>query len=467
MNKIKRGMYVVSKTKKYLSLMVVIVFALTIMLAGCGGQKTSQSSEGAPAPQTETSQKKVEVVFWHNMNALTDRQSIEDAVQTFNKEHPNIEVKAVLVPGTETDATKLMTAVAAGEGPDVYYLDRFTVAQRAHAGMLEPLEDYLTQLGTNIDDLKSKFFDFAIEEATYKGKLYALPWDTDARVLYYNKKLFKEAGLDPERPPQTISELDEYANKLTKVQGGKILQIGFIPWRGQGWPYTWGWVFGGKFYDHETKKFTFADDPKIVASLEWQKTYADKYGIKNIDSFFAAFGDGGGAEPVDPFMMGKEAMRIDGNWFLSTLRKFADPKVCEWGIAPIPYPGGREKDSTWAGGWSLVIPKGAKHPKEAAEFIQWMATKGAIKYAKDTAHFSAIKEGTLEVVKEDPDQKLFYELLNGPNAHSRPVVPVGALVWDELVRARDDALYGKKVPQQALKEAQEKVQKELDKALSE
>ncbi|HAA63957.1 MAG TPA: ABC transporter substrate-binding protein, partial [Thermoanaerobacter sp.] len=122
-----------------------------------------------------------------------------------------------------------------------------------------------------------------------------------------------------------------------------------------------------------------------------------KYGIKNIDSFFAAFGDGGGAEPVDPFMMGKEAMRIDGNWFLSTLRKFADPKVCEWGIAPIPYPGGREKDSTWAGGWSLVIPKGAKHPKEAAEFIQWMATKGAIKYAKDTAHFSAIKEGTLEV----------------------------------------------------------------------
>ncbi len=160
-------------------------------------------------------------------------------------------------------------------------------------------------------------------------------------------------------------------------------------------------------------------------------------------------------------------MRIDGNWLLSTLRKFADPKVCEWGIAPIPYPDGGEKGSTWAGGWSLVIPKGAKHPKEAAEFIQWMATKGAIKYAKDTAHFSAIKEGTLRVVEEDPDQNLFYELLNGPNTHSRPVIPIGALVWDELVNAWNDALYGKKTPRQTLKDAQEKVQKELDKALSE
>lgn len=46
--------------------------------------------------------------------------------------------------------------------------------------------------------------------------LYALPWDTDARVIYYNKEHFREAGLDPEKPPRTIEELDEYADKLTK-----------------------------------------------------------------------------------------------------------------------------------------------------------------------------------------------------------------------------------------------------------
>ncbi|MDI3523742.1 extracellular solute-binding protein, partial [Kosmotoga sp.] len=73
----------------------------------------------------------VEVVFWHNMSNPVDKRAIDEIVQKFNETHPNIRVKVVLVPGSETEVTKLMTAVAAGTGPDVYYLDRFTVAQRA------------------------------------------------------------------------------------------------------------------------------------------------------------------------------------------------------------------------------------------------------------------------------------------------------------------------------------------------
>jgi len=408
----------------------------------------------------------VEVVFWHSMSNPVDRKSIEGAVANFNATHPNIHVKCVLVPGSETDITKLMTAVAAGTGPDVYYLDRFTVAQRSHYGVLEPLDGYLTQLGVDIKALKSKFFPFAIKEATYNGKLYALPWDTDARVLYYNKKLFKKAGLDPNKPPRTIAELDEYAEKLTVKKGNRIIEIGFIPWRGQGWHYTWGWAFGGKFYDPALKKFTFADDPKILAALKWEKTYADKYGIKNIDAFLSAYtaAAGGGAAPIDPFLIGKEAMRIDGNWFLSQIKQFA-PKGFEWGMTPIPYPPYGERNSTWAGGWSLVIPKGAKHPKEAAEFMYYMATKGEVKYAIDTAHFSALIEGTKKVVEADPDQKLFADLL--PTAHCRPVIPVGALLWDKLTDAWNYALYGKKTPEQALRDAQNEVQAALDKALAE
>ncbi|RKX52818.1 MAG: ABC transporter substrate-binding protein, partial [Thermotoga sp.] len=113
----------------------------------------------------------VEIVFWHSMSNPVDKKSIEESVAKFNKTHPNIKVKVVLVPGTETEVTKLMTAVAAGTGPDVYYLDRFTVAQRAHQGVLECLEDYLVQLGVDVEKLKSKYFDFAIAEATYNGKL--------------------------------------------------------------------------------------------------------------------------------------------------------------------------------------------------------------------------------------------------------------------------------------------------------
>ncbi len=400
---------------------------------------------------------KVEIVFWHNMSNPVDKQSIEGIVEEFNKTHPNIHVKVVLVPGSETEVTKLMTAVAAGTGPDVYYLDRFTVAQRAWQGVLEPLEDYLVQLGVNIDELKSKYFKFAIQEASYNGKLYALPWDTDVRVLYYNKKLFEKAGLDPNKPPVTIEELDEYAEKLTVKKGDRYVQLGFVPWAGQGWHYTWGWAFGGKFYDPNTKRFCFADDPKIIASFKWQKSYADKYGIKNIDAFFSMFAGG-----MNPFLAGKLAMVVDGNWFLAQIRKFA-PKGFEYGIAPIPYPIYGEAGSTWAGGWSLVIPKGAKHPKEAAEFILYMATKGQIKYALDTAHLPTYKEALPELLKKDPEQKVFADLL--PKAHCRPVVPVGAFLWDKLTEARDYVLHGQKTVEEALRDAQEAAQAELDKAL--
>jgi len=400
----------------------------------------------------------VEIVFWHNMSNPVDKKSIESIVAQFNKTHPNIHVKVVLVPGSETEVTKLMTAVAAGAGPDVYYLDRFTVAQRAHQGVLEPLEDYLVQLGVNIDELKSKFFKFAIKEATYNGKLYALPWDTDVRVLYYNKKLFREAGLDPNKPPVTIEELDKYAEKLTKIKNGRILQMGFIPWLSQGWHYTWGWAFGGKFYDEQTQRLCFADDPKIIASFKWQKKYADKYGMKNIGAFTSAYS---GAN-LNPFLAGKLAMVVDGNWFLAQIRTFA-PKGFEYGIAPIPHPVYGEANSTWAGGWSLVIPKGAKHPKEAAEFILYMATKGQIKYAVDTAHLPTYKSAVSELVKKDPAQEAFVKLL--PTAHCRPVIPVGALLWDKLTEARDNVLWGKATTEEALKKAQKEVQEALDKAL--
>jgi len=405
--------------------------------------------------------KSVEIVFWHSMQNPVDRKSIEGSVAQFNETHPGINAKILLVPGTETETTKLMTAVAAGAGPDIYYLDRFTVAQKAYYGVLEPLEDFLVQAGVDIGALRSEYFNFAAEEATYNGKLYALPWDTDTRVLYYNKKLFKEAGLDPNKPPRTISELDEYADKLTIMKGNKIQQIGFIPWRSQGWHYTWGWAFGGKFYDPESKKLIFADDPKIAKALEWEKTYADKYNIKNLDSFLSAY-SGGGAAPIDLFLIGKEAMRIDGNWMLSQIDKLA-PEGFEYGITPIPSPPDGEKNSTWCGGWSLVVPKGSKHPKEAAEFILYMTTKGAIKYAVDTTHFATSKESVQKLVEANPEQKLFADLL--PTAHCRPVIPVGTLLWDKLTEAWNYALYGEKSVEQALKDAQNEVQVELDKAL--
>ncbi len=76
-----------------------------------------------------------ETVFWHTLPRDPDKSSIEEIVKQFEKENPDIKVKIVVVPAGETDSSKILTAVAGGTAPDLFYVDRFTVPQRAAQGV--------------------------------------------------------------------------------------------------------------------------------------------------------------------------------------------------------------------------------------------------------------------------------------------------------------------------------------------
>jgi len=403
---------------------------------------------------------KTTVTFWSSHSGEPDRTSIQRIVDEFNKQNPDIEVKVTIVPGSETDVSKLLTAVAGGVAPDVYLVDRFTAAQRAVAGVLEPLNNFAT--ADEIAKLKAQYIDFAWDEASWDGKVWVLPFDTDTRALYYRRDQFREVGLSG--PPKTIAELDTYAEKLTKKDpSGRFLRIGFVPWLSQGWHYTWGWAFGGEFYNPKTKKLTITD-PNIVKSFEWQKSYADKYGIAAIQSFSSAFG----SEAQDPFIMGMISMKVDGDWTLSGLTKFA-PKL-KWGVdygaTYIPRPAElAKKPITWAGGWSLGIPKGAKNAKAAFEFIKFACGPVGQKiYTVDTLHLPTIRALLNDKdVRGERRHAFFVDLVK--YAKNRPPLPVGALLWDELTAARDAVINGQKTPLKACQDVEARVQPELDKYL--
>lgn len=404
---------------------------------------------------------KTTLTFWHTITGEPYKSSIQHIVDEFNKQNPDIEVKATVVASSAvTDVSKLLTAVAGGVGPDVYYVDRFTVAQRAVAGVLEPLDSLTT--ADEIAQLKKAYLPFALDEASWDGKIWALPFDTDTRALYYRRDHFREVGLSG--PPKTIAELDTYAEKLTKKDpSGRFLRIGFVPWLSQGWHYTWGWAFGGEFYNPKTKKLTITD-PNIVKSFEWQKSYADKYGIAAIQSFSSAFG----SEAQDPFIMGMISMKVDGDWTLSNLDKFA-PKLrwgVDYGVTYIPRPAElAKKPITWAGGWSFGIPKGAKYPKEAFEFLKFICGPVGQKiYTVETLHLPTIS-GLLndKDIRGERKHAFFVDLLK--YAKNRPPLPVGALLWDELTAARDAVINGQKTPLKACQDVEARVQSELDKHL--
>ena len=396
---------------------------------------------------------KEKVIFWTSHSGHPDRDALELIATKFNESQNKYEVELTIVPGSETDVAKLMTAVAAGTGPDVYLLDRFTTAQRAVAGALTDLTPFIERAGWKPQD---EFLEFAIEESTWAGKVYSLPFDTDTRGLYYRKADFGEVGLDPDAPPATIEELEQVALKLTKrITERRLERLGFIPWMGQGWHYTWGWAFGGEFYDADARKLT-VNDPAIVESFAWQQKIADEYGIATIQGFASAFG----SEAQDPFIAGKISMIVDGDWKIAGLQRFG-PDV-EYGVANIPVKAG-VGPTTWAGGWSMAVPRGAKNPEGGFEFARFATGPvGQEIYTRDTSHLPTLKALVERVdLFADSYHEVFLNML--PFARSRPALPVGALLWDELTAARDYVINGDKAPQKALDDVFERVQPELEK----
>ncbi len=440
-------------TLRVIVLVMTILLMVSVALVGCTGSSKEQSNNQSNGSKTENiaeQKKPVELAYWFPHGNATDKTALEKAVDVFSKANPDIKVIAEFVGGSGSGqgiTDKLVTAINGGNPPDVVLFDRFMVSQWASTGLFEDLTDLAQASGIK----KDMFYEFAINEASYKDRLYAMPFDTDCRVLYYNKKMFAEAGLDPEKPPLTIAELDEYAEKLTKKEGNRYKVLGFIPWLSQGWLYTWGWSFGGQFQDQSGK--VTANHPDIVKALEWETTYAEKYGIEAITNFSSASGG-----DINPFRAGMVAMMVSGPWEIAGLKEVKD---FDYGVSYIPTPTG-DNFNSWAGGWSYVVPKGTKYKEEAFQFAKFMTVEeGAEIYGNDTAHFMSCKDlnDTFDWVKNEPKAKIFIELF--PSSYCRPPIPKGQLLWDELATATDKALHGKGTPKELLDKVTEKVNKEL------
>lgn len=429
---------------KSLSLVsLVLTVVLTSVLASCSSGERGASNEGVVEENGTT------VTFWHGTTDV-EQEALEEIVKRFNKQQSDITVEAVYIAQQgEGQNEKLLAAIAGGNPPDVAYFDRFEVGSWAAQGSLTDLTDYAAK--DNVED--NDYYEYAINEARYEGQLYGLPMDTDARLLFYNKDQFEEVGLDPENPPKTIAELEEAAKKLTVKEGNRFERIGFIPWYGQGWLYTWGWVFGGEFYDEETGQVT-AHDPQIVESLQWMTDYAQEYGIEDL----TAFTDSAGTAAESPFLTGQISMTVTVPAQIGGIKKYK-PDL-HYGVAPIPTPTG-DNFTTWAGGWSFVIPKGAKSEEAAWEFMKFAAgTEGQSIYSEMTGNLASIKSINEELYADDPIMKEFVDIL--PQARHRPVISEGSLLWNELVQARDLAIRENDTPENLLKAVSDKVNNALN-----
>jgi multiple sugar transport system substrate-binding protein len=400
------------------------------------------------------------VTFW-TVATEPDLSALQMIVDNFNSENNDVQAELVQVVGSETDTTKLMTAVRGGTGPDVYMLDRFIVAQRAGEGVLQDLSEFMAG-----EDFSEVYIPFAWAEANYQGTPFALPFDTDARALFYNRGMLQEAGVDPAEldvanGPITWDRLAEIANQINETdQDGNYSRMGFAAYTHQEWHYTYGFAFGGSFFDEAACQVT-PDDPGVVAGHQWLYDYTAALDPQKVNAFAGPYKAGISVpEEQDPFVTQRLAFAITGDWFLKTWAQYA-PEV-DYGVTLMPVPEEGAESVTWAGGWSGVIPQGARNPEGAWRFLQYFAGEpGQRIYTTEASHLptiNALLEDTS--LYEDENFRFFAEQLL-PTAKNRPPLPVGARYWDELTSAWERIFLNQEEPAAALATVKERVQPDL------
>ncbi len=395
--------------------------------------------------------KEVTLEFWHGFNAH-EVESLDKMIEQYwTPSHPNIKIHSK----GETGPDAILTAMSGGTPPDVSILwDPNSVTLWARQGAIMDLTPYSEKSKLDM----GQFVPAAVAWTQYKGRYYALPFVDFNYGFYWNKALFREAGLDPERPPANIAELQEYARKLTKKDdAGKIMQIGWLA-NGADQVIELALAFGGKFYDAEAGKIT-ANDPKIVEALAWDVGLAKEFGLTEVANFASGFT---GEEGNNPFFLGKAAMTIDGCWQVEFIKRYA-PNL-EYGVAAVPAASPAYAKSNNVMTNPIVIPKGTKNPQEAWEFAMWLATDPNVakEFAKLVANIPQLKS-VLASYSTDPNVQVFVDLSNSPNARAWAPLPVTSFYYDELSNAVSSVFAGQAEPQAALDTATQNAQAELDK----
>lgn len=426
-----------------------------------------------------------------------DTKGLEAGIKEFERRNPDLKVRAYNLGAGGMNPQKMMTSIVGNVSPDVLSQDRFTISDYASRGAFRPLDDLISR-DRGHDPLcptPEQYFPAVWQEATYQGHVYGIPTGGDDRMLYWNRALFRQkaaelraAGLDPERPPRTWSELIAYGKILTiSNSDGTLKQVGFLPNWGNSWLYLYAFQNNASFMSADGRHCTL-DTPEAAEALQFMVDGYDKIcgGYERAKEFESSFQSG----PNDAFVVGKVAIKIDGDWSINSLSRYGP--TLDFGVAPPPVPDDRyyrrgrfkhEKDQfvTWSGGFSYTIPAGARNPEGGWRFIKWItSTEGRLVQARAQAawerkrgrpfipQIQANKEAAELFFKEfEPKEPRFSDALRKhidimPAARIRPVTVVGQRLWDAHVQAIEQAALHQKSPRRALADAQAIVQRELD-----
>lgn len=421
-----------------------LLAALWLALVGGGCSHAPTAARGAD----RDAQGRIVLDYWNGFTG-PDGKTMEAMVEKFQKDNPDIRVKMQLIPWG-TYYNKLTLALAYGGAPDVFICQAHRMPEFASFGTLRPLKDLYD---TAQPPLTESQFAAAPWRATYyNGVQYALPLDVHPMGMYYNVKLFKEAGIVDGKgnalPPRTWDEFLTDAKKLTKDTTGR------------GRPDQWGFVitnqeniflamtdqYGGSILTSDGKRGALSSPP-CIAAVTRMHDLVYKYHVapppEGINSWLA-------------LRQGKVAMGLEGIYMLSSLQ---DQKGLDFAGAPIPQFG--PQPGTWGGSHLLCQPRGLSPERSKAA---WRL----MRYLSD--HSLAWAVGGQVPARSDIEQTAGFRALPVQAQFARqlsyvqyaPLVPSDNSLFQFVDPAVEAVLLNLQTPRQAMADADRRINQTLE-----
>lgn len=317
---------------------------------------------GASAAPSAAQQ--IEIEYWQyffeaRVNAM------DTLIERFEEENPDIRVVHTHFPYADY-RTRVAAAIPAGEGPDVVQLFYGWLYDYIDAELIQPLPEDVFPAA----EIEAEFFPM-VQAMNVDGQYYALPTAVRSLALFWNRRLFEEAGLDPDTPPQTLDELVEFAVATTQRDGGGNLTavgltMGMTAQDHHWWREVLVRQFGGEPYSEDNTQVTYNDDAG-QAALEFYIDLITEHGVSDI-----GFMD----EPQAAFRAGRAAMHIDGSFRLGALR---NSRGLDWGVTELPANAAGERHN-FASYWVNGITRRAEgeRAEAAARFLRYITSPEAM-----------------------------------------------------------------------------------------
>jgi multiple sugar transport system substrate-binding protein len=388
-----------------------------------------------------------EVVWWA---PNWGQARAEELVRRFQADNPAIRVKLEITVADGLQ-NRALAALRSGSPPELMEIQSGWNVPYAATGGLMALDEVVTANNIALTD----FLPAPLSTARYDNKLMGIPYRCEAHGLIYNKGAFRDAGLDPERPPQTWDEQVDYAKRLTRrtsagqqvygmgiCGGGEVSNMMF-----RSVPMIW--MNGGGVISDDLRR-AIVNQPAAVEAVDF---YCGFFTRHNAAPPSTLQNDGLGLRRL--FVAGTLAMYQSGQFDIPAIRQ--ENANLQIGVGTLPHPQGKPTAAV-LGGWNFVVPAQARNREGAAKLVAFLAKSDIMGFYTDTfpARVSAMDLPRFQ----DPILRPFKEML--PFARATP--PLAA--WVQMVQAYFDnvqrILLREVTPQVAMDDAARAMQRLID-----